>query len=67
MVKRDIAMAACTTSLGAGVVIGLPVAGAALVERFENLNSGYILAIVLGATLLSVMFVQIPTPPSEPR
>lgn len=51
---RKFAMICGKTAIGAGAMIGLPVIGAAVLDRFTGVSSGVVLGLVLGAVLLTV-------------
>lgn len=67
MTLKEFAAVCGKTVIGGGAMIGLPLIGGALLDRVTGLSSGVVLALVLGAVLLTVALGPSLAEPQKPR
>lgn len=67
MKRKDFAAMCGKTVLGGGAMIGLPLIGGSVLDRVTGVSSGVVLAVVLGAVLLTVALGPSFAEPRNPR
>ncbi len=64
---REFAKTCAKTVIGAGAMIGLPLIGGAVLDRFTGVSSGVVLGVVLAGVLLTVALGPSLAAPQKPR